>query len=77
MVEESRKKKKKKDRYLSGLILGAILVKMILFPLAVKAMAVMSTVSVILSTMSLILASIIGYAKLAAYRPHHPVVSKF
>ncbi|KAG5884648.1 hypothetical protein JTB14_035743 [Gonioctena quinquepunctata] len=41
------------------------MVKAILFPLAFKAMAVMSSIAVLFSTMSLIASSIIGYTKLA------------
>ncbi|CAH1966022.1 unnamed protein product [Acanthoscelides obtectus] len=44
--------------------------KVILLPLAFKAMAVMSTVAVMMSTMSLIISSIIGYAKLAWQHVH-------
>ncbi|XP_050304358.1 uncharacterized protein LOC126741924 [Anthonomus grandis grandis] len=73
LYEESRKRKKK-GRYFYGLILGAILVKMILFPLAVKAMAVMSSVSMILSTLSLVMSSIVGYAKLAYQKKIEPIV---
>ncbi|KAH1017411.1 hypothetical protein HUJ05_008056 [Dendroctonus ponderosae] len=65
LYEESRKSKKKHS-YLFGLILGAVLCKLVLFPVAVKAMAIMSSVSVLLSAMSLIISSIVGYAKLAA-----------
>nr|CAI5869989.1 unnamed protein product [Callosobruchus analis] len=44
--------------------------KAILLPLAFKAMAVMSTIAVMMSTMSLIISSIIGYAKLAWQHVH-------
>ncbi|XP_066247902.1 uncharacterized protein [Euwallacea similis] len=58
------RKRKKNDRYLIGLVFGALLCKLVLFPLAVKAMAVMSSVSVLMSAMGLIISSIVGYGKL-------------
>ncbi|CAH1122378.1 unnamed protein product [Ceutorhynchus assimilis] len=73
LIGEARKKKKK-ENYLLPLVLGAVLVKMILFPLAVKAMAVMSSVSLLLSTFSLIMSSIVGYAKLAMHNAPEPLV---
>ncbi|XP_066146164.1 uncharacterized protein [Euwallacea fornicatus] len=60
------RKRKKNDRYLIGLIFGALLCKLVLFPLAVKAMAVMSSVSVLMSALGLIVSSIVGYGKLPA-----------
>ncbi|XP_076266105.1 uncharacterized protein LOC143199872 [Rhynchophorus ferrugineus] len=66
---ESRKRKKK-FRTLTTWILGALLVKMIIFPIAVKAMAVMATISVLLSGMSWITSAIVGFIKLARRPPH-------
>ncbi|KAL1494634.1 hypothetical protein ABEB36_010203 [Hypothenemus hampei] len=75
LVEESRKKKKKKqNNYILGIVAGAILCKMILLPLAFKAMAVMSSVSVLLSAMGLIISSIVGYTKLATQTEEEPFV---
>ncbi|CAH1375175.1 unnamed protein product [Tenebrio molitor] len=64
-LETARKKKKKGNKYTVPLLFGALMVKSIIFPLAFKAMAVMSSIAVVLSTMSLIISSIVGYAKLA------------
>lgn len=62
---ESGRKKKKTNKYLIPILFGALMIKSIIFPLAFKAMAVMSSVAVLLSTMSLIVSSIVGYVKLA------------
>lgn len=60
------RKTKKNYNYLIGLVFGALLCKLVLFPVAVKAMAVMSSVSVLLSALGLIISSIVGYAKVAS-----------
>ena len=62
---ETARKKKKKGKYMTTLLFGALLVKSIIFPLAFKAMAVMTSIAVLLSTMSLIISSVLGYAKVA------------
>ncbi|KAH0814346.1 hypothetical protein GEV33_008446 [Tenebrio molitor] len=64
-LETARKKKKKGNKYTVPLLFGALMVKSIMFPLAFKAMAIMSSIAVVLSTMSLIISSIVGYVKLA------------
>ncbi|XP_049823674.1 uncharacterized protein LOC126265642 [Aethina tumida] len=68
--EEGRKKK---DKYLLPVILGGFIIKAVIFPLAFKVMAVMTSVSVLLSLMSLILSSIVGYVKVAL-KHQSPVV---
>ncbi|XP_023020856.2 uncharacterized protein [Leptinotarsa decemlineata] len=74
IYEEARKKHK--DDYTLSILMGALMVKSIIFPLAVKAMAVMSSVAVLLSTMSLIVSSIVGYTKLA-WSSTHPILKVF
>lgn len=63
-IEETRKKKKGK-KFMINLVLALFIIKSVLMPIAIKVMAVMSSVSVVLSTMSLIISSLIGYSKLA------------
>lgn len=60
-----RKKKKKLNKYLAPLIVGFLLIKSILLPLVLKALAIMSGKAVVLSTMSLILAAILGLRGIA------------
>lgn len=56
------------------MLFGALLIKSIIFPLAFKAMAVMSSISVVLSTMSLIVSSLVGYGRMAAKAASPPTV---
>ncbi|XP_043497088.1 uncharacterized protein LOC122520848 [Polistes fuscatus] len=65
-LEEARKKKKHKlNKYVVPLIVGFLLIKSILLPIALKALAVLSGKAVVLSLMSLILAAIVGLKKVA------------
>ncbi|XP_015173230.1 PREDICTED: uncharacterized protein LOC107064734 [Polistes dominula] len=65
-IEEARKKKKHKlNKYVVPLIVGFLLIKSILLPIALKALAVLSGKAVVLSLMSLILAAIVGLKKVA------------
>lgn len=45
------------------ILLGALLIKSILFPLAFKVMATMTGISVLFSALGLIVSSIIGFSK--------------
>ncbi|XP_044271502.1 uncharacterized protein LOC123015690 [Tribolium madens] len=65
-MERARKKKKGggNSKYTVPLLFGALMIKSIIFPLAFKAMAVMSSIAILLSTMSLIMSSIVGYIKM-------------
>lgn len=60
-----RKKKFKLNKYLLPLMVGVILIKSILLPIALKALALLSGKAVVLSLMSLILAAIVGLKKVA------------
>jgi len=60
-----RKKKLKLAKYILPLIVAFILIKSILLPIALKALAVLSGKAVVLSLMSLILAAIVGLKKVA------------
>ncbi|XP_020707899.2 uncharacterized protein LOC110116986 [Athalia rosae] len=62
---EARKKKKKYNKYVLPLLVGFLLIKSILLPIALKSLAVLSGKAVILSLMSLILAAIVGLKKVA------------
>ncbi|XP_046590319.1 uncharacterized protein LOC124293462 [Neodiprion lecontei] len=62
---EGRKKKAKLSKYVLPLVVGFLLIKSILLPIALKTLAVLSGKAVILSLMSLILASIVGLKKVA------------
>ncbi|XP_026675014.1 uncharacterized protein LOC108631868 [Ceratina calcarata] len=63
---EARKKKKHKlNRYIIPLIVGFMLIKSILLPIALKTLAILSGKAVVLSLMSLILAAIVGLKKVA------------
>ncbi|KAI4495789.1 hypothetical protein M0802_008412 [Mischocyttarus mexicanus] len=65
-LNEARKKKKHKlNKYVVPLIVGFLLIKSILLPIALKALAVLSGKAVVLSLMSLILAAIVGLKKVA------------
>ncbi|KAL6432051.1 hypothetical protein ACFW04_006636 [Cataglyphis niger] len=64
-VEEGKKKKTKLNKYIIPLIIGFILIKLILLPLTLKALAVLSGKAVMMSLMSLILVAIIGLKKIA------------
>ncbi|XP_076295354.1 protein Osi13 isoform X2 [Lasioglossum baleicum] len=65
-VEARRKKKKLKlNRYLIPLVVGFMLIKSILLPIALKTLAILSGKAVVLSLMSLILAAIVGLKKVA------------
>lgn len=64
----ARRKKKKKlklNRYIIPLIVGFMLIKSILLPIALKTLAILSGKAVVLSLMSLILAAIVGLKKVA------------
>ncbi|XP_035729730.1 uncharacterized protein LOC118444990 [Vespa mandarinia] len=60
-----KKKKYKLNKYVVPLIVGFLLIKSILLPIALKALAVLSGKAVVLSLMSLILAAIVGLKKVA------------
>ncbi|KAM0736206.1 hypothetical protein ACS0PU_010167 [Formica fusca] len=64
-IEESKKTKTKLNKYIIPLIVGFILIKSILLPLTLKALAILSGKAVVLSLMSLILAAIVGLKKAA------------
>ncbi|KAL3268030.1 hypothetical protein HHI36_007163 [Cryptolaemus montrouzieri] len=70
----SRGKKHQHKHLILPLVVAALLIKSIIFPLTVKAMAVMTSIAVLLSSMSLIISSIVGYAKLAYYKASHPSI---
>ncbi|CAL7938073.1 unnamed protein product [Xylocopa violacea] len=64
--EVRRKRKKHKlNRYIIPLIVGFMLIKSILLPIALKTLAILSGKAVVLSLMSLILAAIVGLKKVA------------
>ncbi|XP_046143090.1 uncharacterized protein LOC114879347 [Osmia bicornis bicornis] len=64
-VEARRRKKHKLNKYLIPLIVGFMLIKSILLPIALKTLAILSGKAVVLSLMSLILAAIVGLKKVA------------
>ncbi|XP_031847475.2 protein Osi13 [Nomia melanderi] len=64
-IEARKKKKLKLNRYLIPLIVGFMLIKSILLPIALKTLAILSGKAVVLSLMSLILAAIVGLKKVA------------
>lgn len=66
-----RKKKFKLNKYVLPLIVGFVLIKSILLPIALKALAVLSGKAVVLSLMSLILAAIVGLKKVAQKEGAH------
>ncbi|CAG5078172.1 Protein of unknown function [Cotesia congregata] len=63
--KKKKKKWKKHTKYLIPLIVGWLLIKSILLPIALKALALLSGKAVVLSLMSLILAAIMGLRRLA------------
>lgn len=64
-VAARRKKKHKLNKYVIPLIVGFMLIKSILLPIALKTLAILSGKAVVLSLMSLILAAIVGLKKVA------------
>lgn len=70
-VAEGKAKKFKLNKYILPLIVGLILIKSILLPIALKTLAVLSGKAVILSLMSLILAAIVGLKKVARESSEH------
>ncbi|XP_017798999.1 PREDICTED: uncharacterized protein LOC108579887 [Habropoda laboriosa] len=69
LARRRRKKKHKLNRYIIPLIVGFMLIKSILLPIALKTLAILSGKAVVLSLMSLILAAIVGLKKVA--QSHH------
>jgi len=55
------------------LIIGLLLIKSILLPITLKALAILSGKAVLLSLMSLILAAIIGLKKIAQKESHESI----
>lgn len=64
-VAARRKKKHKLNKYVIPLIVGFMLIKSILLPIALKTLAILSGKAVVLSLMSLILAAIVGLKRVA------------
>lgn len=64
-VTARRKKKHKLNKYVIPLIVGFMLIKSILLPIALKTLAILSGKAVVLSLMSLILAAIVGLKRVA------------
>ncbi|XP_017752457.1 PREDICTED: uncharacterized protein LOC108545388 [Eufriesea mexicana] len=60
-----KKKRHKLNKYIIPLIVGFMLIKSILLPIALKTLAILSGKAVVLSLMSLILAAIVGLKKVA------------
>nr|XP_008198432.1 PREDICTED: uncharacterized protein LOC103314357 [Tribolium castaneum] len=76
-MEGARKKKKGGgSKYTVPLLFGALMIKSIIFPLAFKTMAVMSSIAILLSTMSLIMSSIVGYIRMGLKSAPVKVVHK-
>jgi hypothetical protein len=61
-----KRKKLKLNKYVFPLIIGFLLIKSVILPLALKALAILSGKAVVLSLMSLILAAIVGLRTVAA-----------
>lgn len=61
----ARKKKTKHNKYILPVVVGFLLIKSILLPIALKSLALLSGKAVVLSLMSLILAAIVGLKKVA------------
>lgn len=59
------RRRKKHTKYFVPLLTAALLIKSVLFPLAFKSMAIMAGISIILSTLSLLVSSMVGFAKTA------------
>lgn len=66
---------RRKDKILMPLLFASLLIKSIIFPLALKAMAVMTSVAVFISGLSLILSSLVGYRKIAT-TPYNPYIKR-
>ncbi|XP_028520943.1 uncharacterized protein LOC107994587 [Apis cerana] len=64
-IRARRKKKHKLNKYVIPLIVGFMLIKSILLPIALKTLAILSGKAVVLSLMSLILAAIVGLKRVA------------
>ncbi|XP_033231688.1 uncharacterized protein LOC117182693 [Belonocnema kinseyi] len=62
---EGRKKGPKMNQFIIPLLIGFLLIKSILLPIALKFLAVLSGKAVVLSLMSLILAAIVGLRQVA------------
>ncbi|CAG9860648.1 unnamed protein product [Phyllotreta striolata] len=58
-------RKKKKGKFVVNFLIALFIIKSVLVPIALKVMAVLSSVSVVLSVMSLIVSSLAGYSKVA------------
>ena len=65
MTGRRRKKKVRLNKYVFPLIVGFLLMKSVILPLALKALAILSGKAVVLSIMSLILAAIVGLRSVA------------
>lgn len=75
-VAARKKKRHKLNKYILPLIVGVILIKSILLPIALKTLAILSGKAVVLSLMSLILAAIVGLKKVAqAHSTSYEVVN--
>ncbi|XP_011505716.1 PREDICTED: uncharacterized protein LOC105368405, partial [Ceratosolen solmsi marchali] len=61
-----KRKKFKLNKYVFPLIIGFLLIKSVILPLALKALAILSGKAVVLSLMSLILAAIVGLRTVAS-----------
>ncbi|KAK2579918.1 hypothetical protein KPH14_007598 [Odynerus spinipes] len=75
LTEARRKKKHRLNKYVVPLIVGFLLIKSILLPIALKSLAVLSGKAVVLSLMSLILAAIVGLKKVAQSSSGYDVVN--
>ncbi|XP_011646085.1 uncharacterized protein LOC105432821, partial [Pogonomyrmex barbatus] len=75
-VEGRKDKKFKLNKYVLPLLVGFLLIKSILLPITLKALAVLSGKAVVLSLMSLILAAIIGLKKVAQKESDYEVINK-
>lgn len=65
------------NKYVLPLLVGFLLIKAILLPIALKALAVLSGKAVVLSLMSLILAAIVGLKKVAQKESSHESNNKY
>lgn len=68
MFSGRKKKKLKLNKFVLPLLIGFLLIKSILLPIALKFLAVLSGKAVVLSLMSLILAAIVGLRAVAQNR---------
>ncbi|KYQ59801.1 hypothetical protein ALC60_01186 [Trachymyrmex zeteki] len=71
------KKFKKLNKYVLPLLIGFLLIKSILLPITLKALAVLSGKAVVLSLMSLILAAIVGLKKVAQKESSYESINKY